>query len=29
MQCDYGKAVEGGKYEPTGALNKTPLFWRI
>jgi hypothetical protein len=21
---DYGKAIEGGKFEPTGTLNKPP-----
>ncbi|GFF58626.1 LOW QUALITY PROTEIN: hypothetical protein IFM46972_11160 [Aspergillus udagawae] len=24
MQYDYGKAVEGGKFKPTGTLNKPP-----
>jgi nucleoside phosphorylase/tetratricopeptide (TPR) repeat protein len=24
MQYDYGKAVEGGEFEPTGTLNKPP-----
>lgn len=24
IQYDYGKAVTGGKLEPTGALNKPP-----
>ncbi|KAE8311892.1 hypothetical protein BDV41DRAFT_565450 [Aspergillus transmontanensis] len=24
MQYDYGKAVQGGQFEPTGALNKPP-----
>jgi nucleoside phosphorylase len=24
MQYDYGKAVQGGKFEPTGTLNKPP-----
>ncbi|KAF7173406.1 hypothetical protein CNMCM6106_007488 [Aspergillus hiratsukae] len=24
IQYDYGKAVEGGKFEPTGTLNKPP-----
>jgi hypothetical protein len=24
IQYDYGKAIEGGEFEPTGTLNKPP-----